>query len=230
MNRKIAVLLSLSVVLLGSATAAIPAHPTPPARPAPSSGGTKKISPGEIYTSPNHTFTIVVPHSNPEAFRQGRDVLYESEKGNHEMVTFSDPVGDQTYRAGIVEMGRTTVDLDAVAHIVAVSRKHQVGVPFEFVEETKVTTQFGEGSLRVYSMKGGSLDKSAPLTSKPQYQYHDSFIAVLLVPQENHTLCAVSQDDNFAHLSKNSDEPWKKSLKDEVQAFFATVTVAQIPD
>lgn len=64
MNAKIGVLLSLSVVLLGSA-AAIPAYPAPPARPAPSFGGTRRISAGQIYTSPNHTFTIVVPNCNP---------------------------------------------------------------------------------------------------------------------------------------------------------------------
>ena len=161
------------------------------------------MSASEIYTNPSHTFTIVTPDFNPDAFRIGWEVLYESEKGNHEMVTFSNPVGDQTYRAGIVEIGRTTVDLDAVAHVVAVSRKHQVGVPFDFVEETKVNTQFGEGSLRVYSMKGGSLNKSAPLGPKPQYQYRDIYIAVLLVPQQNRTLFAVSQDDNFGPDCRN---------------------------
>ena len=228
MNAKIGALLSLSVVLLGGA-AASPAYPAPPARPAPSFGGTRRISAGQIYTSPNHTFTIVVPDCNPSAFScPGWDVLYESEKGNHEMVTFTIPIADQTYRAGIVEKGRTTIDLDALAKIAAVSRKHQVGVPFDFVEETKVNTQFGEGSLRVYSMKGGSLNKSAPLGSKAQYR--DSYIAVLLVPQENRTLFCVSQDDNLARLEKNADESWKKSLKDEVQAIFATMTVAQTPD
>ena len=136
MNAKIGVLMSLSVVLLGSA-AAIPAYPTPPARPVSSFDGTRRISKGQIYTSPNHTFTIVVPDCNPWAFScPGWDVLYESEKGNHEMVTFTMPIADQTYRAGIVEMGRATIDLDALAKIAAVSRKHQVGAPFDFVEET----------------------------------------------------------------------------------------------
>lgn len=125
-------------------------------------------------------------------------------------------------------MGRTTVDLDVMAHAVAVSRKHQVGAPFDFVEETKVNTAFGEGSLRVYSMKGGSLDKSGLLGAKAQYQ--DIYIAVLLVPQENRTLFAVSQDDNFGPLRKTTDEERKKSLKNEAQAFFATMTVSQAPD
>ncbi len=96
MNAKIGLLLSLSVVLLGSA-AAIAAYPAPPA---PSFGGTRRISAGQIYTSPNHTFTIVLPNCNPSAFScPGWDVLYESEKGNHEMVTFTMPIADQTYRA-----------------------------------------------------------------------------------------------------------------------------------
>ncbi len=64
MNAKIGVLLSLSVVLLGSA-AAIAAYPAPPA---PSFGGTRRNSAGQIYTSPNHTFTIVLPNCNPSAF------------------------------------------------------------------------------------------------------------------------------------------------------------------
>ena len=77
-------------------------------------------------------------------------------------------------------------------------------------------------------MKGGSLNKSGLLGAKAQYQ--DIYIAVLLVPQEKRTLFAVSQDDNFGPLRKTTDEVWKKSLKDEVQAFFATMTLAQIPD
>jgi hypothetical protein len=39
----------------------------------------------------------------------------------------------------------------------------------------------------------------------------------------------VSQDDNFGPLRKTTDEEWKKSLKDEAQAFFATMTVSQTP-
>jgi hypothetical protein len=124
-------------------------------------------------------------------------------------------------------MGRTTVDLDAMAHAVAVSRKHQIAAPFDFVAETKVNTKFREGSLRVYSMKGGSLNKSGLLGEKAQYR--DTYIAVLPVPQENRTLFAVSQDDNFGPFRKTTDESWKKSLKDEVQAFFATMTVSQTP-
>jgi hypothetical protein len=228
MDRKIPGLLSVLVVLLGSATPAIPAYPAFPARPAPSPGGPRRISAGETYTSPNHAFTIVAPHCDSAAFScPGWDVLYESDKGKFEMVTFSMPIAEQTYRTGFYEMGRTTVDLDAMAHAVAVSRKHQVEAPFDFVEETKVNTAFGEGSLRVYSMKGGSLDKSGLLGAKAQYQ--DIYIAVLLVPQENRTLFAVSQDDNFGPFRKTTDESWKKSLKDEVQAFFATMTVSQTP-
>jgi hypothetical protein len=231
MNAKILVLPLLLVVLFWSATAAIPGYAAPPRRAVASLGGVKRMSAGRTYTSPNHIFTIVVPHCNPAGFScPGWDVLYESEKGTHVMVTFSMPVAVQTYRTGIVETGTTRVDLNAVAHAVAVSRKHQVGVPFDFVEETKVSTQLGEGSLRVYSMKGGSLDKSAPLSPKPQYQYHDSYIAVLLVPQEKRILFAVSQDDNFFRFAKTDDESWKKSLETEVQAFFATMTVAPTPD
>jgi hypothetical protein len=229
MNRKTPVPLLLSVILFGSSAAEIPAYPTSPARPTPSFGGPRRISLGETYTSPNHAFTVVAPHCDSAAFScPGWDILYESDKGKFEMVTFSMPIADQTYRTGFYEMGRTTVDLDAVSHAVAVSRKHQVGAPLDFVEEAKVSTQFGEGSLRLYSMKGGSLNKSGLLGAKAQYQ--DVYIAVLVVPQEKRTLFAVSQDDNFGSLRKTTDEVWKKSLKDEVQAFFATVTVAQTPD
>jgi hypothetical protein len=224
MSSKTIVLLSLSAILLGSAGQAIPAYPAPLVHFPASFGSPRRISPGQIYTSPNHTFTIVAPKCNPSAYScPGWEVVYESEKGTHEMVTFTMPIAGQTYRAGIIEMGRTTIDLDALAKIAAVSRKHQVGVPFDFVEETKVNTQFGEGLLRVYSMKGGSLNKSGPLGSKAQYR--DCYIAVLMIPQENRTLFGVSQDDNLARLEKNAEGSWKKSLMDEVQPFFATMTV-----
>jgi hypothetical protein len=227
MKAKIFGLLSLSVLLLGTAGHAISPYPTPPAHFASSFGSPRRISAGQIYKSPKHLFTIVAPYCNPRAFGPGWDVLYESEKDTHEMVTLSMPLAVQTYRAGIVETSGPNIDLNVVAHAIAVSRKHQIGVPFDLVEESKISTKFGEGSLRVYSIKGGSLDKWAPLGPKPQYQYRDAYVAVLLVPQEKRILFAVSQDDNFSPLDKNVDESWKKTLKEEAQAFFATMTLGE---
>lgn len=224
MKAKTAVLLSLSVILLASAVPAIPGYPALLARPTPGLGLGRKFPAGEIYKSPKHVFTIVSPHPNSETFDfSGWEVLYESDKDNHEMVTFAEYDFAQTYRAGIVKKDAATVDLHAVAHAAAISRKHQMGVPFDFVEESKVNTQFGEGSLRVYSMKGGSLDMIKHGADKPQF--HDSYVAVLLVPQEGRILFAVMQDDNWKFMKKISDDDWKMYIKDRVQAFFATMTL-----
>jgi hypothetical protein len=56
-------------------------------------------------------------------------------------------------------------------------------------------------------------------------EFHDSYIAVLLVPHEGRTLYAVAQDDYLGMIRKVGDDAWKKSLKDEVQSFFATMTL-----
>jgi hypothetical protein len=222
MSIKSVVHLSLSAILFGSA--AIATYPAPLVLPTPRSGLVSKIPGGKTYKSPNHNFTIVVPA--PTGFdHSGWEVAYESKNGDHEMVTFAIYDFAETYRAGIAETAGSPNELDTLAHAAASSRKHQIGLPLESIEETKVNTQFGEGSLRVYSMKGGSLDMSGHMGEKPQF--HDSYIAVLLVPHEGRTLYAVAQDDYLGLIRKVGDEAWKKSLKNEVQSFFATMTLGK---
>jgi hypothetical protein len=147
-------------------------------------------------------------------------------KGNHEMVTFYDIDFGETYRAGVAEFYKSDADLDTAAKASAVTRKHQIGEPIELVEESKVQTQFGEGSLRVYSMKGGALLREVPLGQKPQtVQYHDSYIAVLLVPHDGRIVITLSQDDYLGISEKVGDDAWKKALKGQVQALLATMTL-----
>jgi hypothetical protein len=224
MSIRTVVLLSLSAILVGSAATAIVTNPAPLVTLTSRSALVSKIPGGKTYKSPNHIFTIVVPA--PTGFdHSGWEVAYESKNGDHEMVTFAIYDFAETFRAGIAETAGSPTELDTLAHAAAASRKHQIGLPLESIEETKVNTQFGKGSLRVYSMKGGSLDMSGHMGEKPQF--HDSYIAVLLVPHEGRTLYAVAQDDCLGLIRKVGDEAWKKSLKDEVQSFFATMTLGK---
>ena len=207
------VLLVLAVVLFGSGTTKV------------CSG--ENIQPGKVYKSPNHIFTVVVP--KPTGFDiRAWAVAYESMKGNHEMVTFYDVDFGETYRAGVAEVYNSDADLDTAAKASAVTRKHQIGLPIELVEEGKAQTQFGEGSLRVYSIKGGSLLGTGKLGQKHQtLQYHDSYIAVLLVPHDGRIVFTVSQDDYLGIIEKVGDDAWRKAVKDQVQAFLATMTLGK---
>jgi hypothetical protein len=226
MSTRSLVLLALSVILLCGSTLAIPRVPAPAAAWARGFGRAHEIPSGTLYKSPTHTFTVVVPEPSSPLHRNW-EVSFESVKGDHELVTFAIYIFAQTYRAGIADQGGN-VNLDALAKNAAVSRKHQIGLPMESVDESKVNTQFGEASLLVYSIKGGSLDETAHMGEKPAF--HDSYIAVLLVPQPGRTLMAVAQDDNWKGVRKESDEAWIKSLRDEVQSFFTTMTAAQTPE
>ncbi len=210
-NVKNSVLLVLAVVLFGSGTTTL------------CSG--ENIQPGKVYKSPKHIFTVVVPQ--PTGFDvPGWVVDYESKKSNHEMVTFYDIDFGETYRAGVAEFYRSDADLDTAAKASAVTRKHQIGQPIEMIEESKVQTQFGEGSLRVYSMKGGALLRQVSLGEKhPTVQFGDSYIAVLLVPHDGRIVIALSQDDYLGIGQKAGDDAWKKALKDQVQALLATMTL-----
>ena len=204
------VLLVLAVVLFGSGTTTL------------CSG--ENIQPGKVYRSPKHIFTIVVP--KPTGFDvRAWVVAYESLKGNHEMVTFYDVDFGETYRAGVAEIYKSDADLDTAAKASAVTRKHQIGLPIELVEESKVQTQFGEGSLRLYSIKGGSLLRSGKMGQT--LQYHDSYIAMLLVPHDGRIIVTMSQDDNLGIAEKVGDDAWRKALKDQVQAFLATMTLGK---
>ena len=207
------VLLVLVVVLFGIGTTTV------------CSG--ENIQPGKVYKSPNHIFTVIVP--KPTGFDvHAWAVAYESMKGNHEMVTFYDVDFGETYRAGVAEIYKSDGDLDTAAKASAVSRKHQIGLPIELVEESRVQTQFGEGSLRVYSIKGGSLLGSGKLGEKHQtLQYHDSYIAELLVPHDGRIIFAASQDDYLGIIEKVGDDAWRKAVKDQVQALLATMTLGK---
>jgi hypothetical protein len=187
----------------------------------------ENIQPGKVYASPKHIFTIVVP--KPTGFDVHAWVVsYESMKANHEMVTFYDVDFGETYRAGVAEIYKSDADLDTAAKASAVTRKHQIGVPIELVEESKVQTQFGEGSLRVYSIKGGSLLGSGIYGQKHQtLQFHDSYIAVLLVPYGGRIVITLSQDDYLGIVEKVGEDARRKALKDQVQALLATMTLGK---
>lgn len=209
---KNSVLLVLAVALFGSGTATL------------CSAG--NIQSGKVYESPKHIFRVVVPKQN--GFGHPWTVAYESMKGNHEMVTFYDVGYGETYRAGIAEVYKTDADLDTAAKASVVTRKHQIGQPIELVEESKVQTQFGEGSLRVYSMKGGALLHEELLGQKPQtVQYHDSYIAVLLVPHDGRIVITLSQSDYLGISKKVGEDAWKKALKEQVQALLVTMTLGK---
>jgi hypothetical protein len=215
-SAKNSLLLALAVVLFGSGTATL------------CWGG--HIQSGKVYKSPNHVFTIVVPEQN--GFGHPWTVDYESMKGNHEMVTFYDVEYGEAYRAGVAEIYKSDADLDTAAKASAVTRKHQIGQPIELVEESKVQTQFGEGSLRLYSMKGGSLLRAGqPDQNHKTYQFFDSYIAVLLVPHDGRIVITLAQNDYIKNDlgigGKVGDDAWKKALKDQVQALLATMTLAK---
>ena len=187
----------------------------------------ENIRPDKVYKSPAHIFTVLVP--KPTGFDvHSWIVAYESMKGNHEMVTFYDVDFGETYRAGVAEIYKSDGDLDTAARASAVTRKHQIGLPLELVEESKVQTQFGEGSLRVYSIKGGSLLGTEVLGGQKHQtpQYHDSYIAVLLVPHDGRIVITVAQND-YVKSDLGDDDAWKKALKDQVQALLATMTLGK---
>jgi hypothetical protein len=127
-----------------------------------------------------------------------------------------------TYRVGLANRGEGT-DLDALAKNAAVSRKHQIGLPpgirGRVPGEYSVWRSFAS---RVLDARCG-LDKTGHTGEKPSF--HDSYIAVLLIPQKDRTLIAVAQDDNWKGLQKESDEAWINSLKKEVQSFVSTMTM-----
>jgi hypothetical protein len=187
----------------------------------------ENIQPSKVYKSPKQIFSVVVP--KPTGFDvHAWVVAYESTKGNHEMVTFYDVDFGETYRAGVAEIYKSDADLDTAAKASAVTRKHQIGLPIELVEESNVQTQFGEGSLRVYSIKGGSLLRSGIYGEKHlTFQYHDSYIAVLLVPHDGRIIITLSQDDDLGIVEKVGDDAWRKALKDQVQALLATMTLGK---
>jgi hypothetical protein len=101
-------------------------------------------------------------------------------------------------------------------------------MPIELVEPSKVQTQFGEDSLRVYSVKEGALLREVSLRQKPQtIQYHDTYIAVPLVPHDGRIVITLAQDDYSGISEKVGDDAWSKDLKDKVRALLATMNLGK---
>jgi hypothetical protein len=186
----------------------------------------KIISGGQTYKSRNHVFTVVLPQ--PTAFEPMPYSIHEdAKKGEYETAEFFIFDFGEMYSAGILQTSGEG-DLGAVADNAAIPEKHQLANPPHSIEEAKVSTQFGEGLLRLYFAKEGSLLKSGQIgqDSKTMKSF-DSYIAVLVVRQGKRVFFAAAQDDNIGHIENYSEEKWKQRLKDSVQKFFATMVVSQ---
>jgi hypothetical protein len=186
----------------------------------------KIISGGQKYKSRNHVFTVVLPQ--PTAFEPMPYSVHEdAKKGEYETAAFFIFDFGEMYTAGVLQ-NSGQADLGTVANSAAISETHQLANPPHSIEEAKVSTQFGEGLLRLYFAKDGSLLKSGQIgqDSKTPKSF-DSYIAVIVVRQGTRVLFAAAQDDNIGHIENYSEEKWKQKLKDSVQKFFATMVVSE---
>ena len=185
----------------------------------------KIISGGQKYKSRNHVFTVVLPQ--PTAFEPMPYSVHEdAKKAEYETAAFFIFDFGEMYSAGILQTPGEA-DLGAVADNAATSEKHQLANPPHSIEETKVSTQFGEGLLRLYFAKNGSLLKSGQIGQDSKtLQFLDSYIAVLVVRQGTRVFFAAARDDNIGHIENYSEERWKQRLKDSVPKFFATMIVS----
>jgi hypothetical protein len=84
------------------------------------------------------------------------------------------------------------------------------------VEDTYLNTSHGEAILRVYMAEKGSLLAKATGRRPTAADTFDTLIAVILVKQKNHYICAIAEND-----AKNDSE----TLKVRVKSFFESMLV-----
>ncbi|MGB6430858.1 MAG: hypothetical protein WBF06_09735, partial [Candidatus Acidiferrales bacterium] len=189
--------------------------------------GRKMAAPGAKYRSSNRIFAIVVPPITGFDSPTWR-AFDDCRKGDHEAVMLRVVDFGEMYRAGVVFEPAGEVDLDTIAPQLMISDKSQIGAPLESIEETHVSTQFGDATLRLYSIKGGSLIVTTALGQKRQKpESHDSYIALLVVRQPGRILFVAAQDDYVGIIDKTADDAWKQALKAQAQALFATMTLGK---
>lgn len=185
------------------------------------SGRTRHIGSGQTYTSPGHSFTLVVPKSTNFVGLEFA-VREETKAGQYEFATFSIEDFGELYKAGIFQSG----DVASTADRVAVSTNFQKKTPPEMANETKISTQFGDGVLRLYRLKSGAL--VAPVTSgnttmtqagnpRTSKTPPDSYVAVVIVQQGARILFATAEDDNFGIIEAHEPEGWQRHLQDVAQ-------------
>lgn len=186
----------------------------------------KTISGGQKYKSRNHVFTVVLPQ--PTAFEPMAYSVHEDvKKGEYEAAGFFIFDFGEMHSAGVLQ-NSGQADLGVVADNAAISEEHQRTNPPHSIEEAKVSTQLGEGLLRLYYAKEGSLLESGKISEDSKTpKFFDSYIAVIVVRQGTRVCFAAAQDDNIGHIENYSEEKWKQKLKDSVQKFFATMVVSQ---
>jgi hypothetical protein len=188
---------------------------------------TREIGGGQVYSSPKHAFTLVVPKAT-DFFNLNYSVREETRDGQYEFATFTIHDFGELYKAGVFQSG----DVASTADRVAISTDFQKKTPPEIASETKVSTQFGDGVLRLYRLKGGALiapikegnvtmtRAGNPRTSKTP---PDSYVAVVIVQQGARIIFATAEDDNFGIVEEHEVEGWQRHVQDAAQKLLASM-------
>lgn len=187
---------------------------------------THHIGGGQTYTSPGHAFQLMAPASNNFA-NLDYTVREETKKDQYEFAAFAIQDFGELYKAGVFQSG----DVASTADRMAVSTDFQKKTAPEIAGETKVSTQFGEGLLRLYRLKGGAL--IAPVTvgnitmtpaGHPRSKTpSDSYVAVLVVQQGARVIFATAEDDNFGLVEGHQGEEWRYHVQDIAQKLLASM-------
>ena len=89
------------------------------------------------------------------------------------------------------------------------------------VEDTYLSTPYGEALLRVYMAEKGSMQISAMGRRPTAADTFDTLIAVIVVLQKNNFIYVMAENDNEGQGTDRN----KEALKREAQAFFSSIVV-----
>lgn len=205
---------------------------------------TGKIAEGKKYTSGRGLFSITVPLAGNPFVRTYAMQESELKAGNYdyEEVVFQIADFGQAFGAGVRRIPQSVVDQMAKEEMAqtlsnlswkTLSQWHDFSEEPQVVEDTNVETQFGQGLLRVFFAKKGSLMAKVTISQDskgPKPEKFDTHVAVLVVKQGSRFICAQAQDDyletNAATPPLGPFDPVPK-LKESLRSFFATMAVKQ---
>jgi hypothetical protein len=199
-----------------------------------------EIAEGKKYTSESGLFSVVVPAAgNPFVHNYkwyGNWAKYENYDYEEVRLVISD--FGQAYVAGVRRIPQAVLaqmakeepkqTLSNLANKALVQWVELTEEP-EVVEETWVKTQFGEGLLRVYLAKRGSLMgrvEGADEAGKPKTEKFDTHIAVIAVKKGDRFLYATAQDDYLQTKSTTGPTaPFNPipQLRETLQSFLASM-------
>jgi hypothetical protein len=192
------------------------------------------VASGDRYSSPQNLFSVQVPRSSNWAnvpFSMKDTSVNQPKVGDYDLVAFEVNDFGEALIASVRRIPDDVLDKmkqdDNKKILSNLARKalydwRDFPLEARVVEETYLTTPYGESLLHIYMAEKGSLLRRATGGRRPTASdTFDTLIAVIVARKEKYYVYAIAEND----AEGDGTDKNKEALRQRAQAFFASVVV-----